>query len=148
MRNLTVEFSAPTVATFNATAGTHDITARISWVEPEEPSGVISMYEYSIALDADPSDIVASGMLSTMMTSIEPPVIVLPYMRYNFTVTARTGGGSGTLVSEVEFSPEAGKYVLFTLSKNCLKVTTTPSCSLIFLVFIPWHNFAPLLLEG
>ena len=110
MRNLTVGFSEPTVATFNATAGTHDITASLSWAEPEEPNGVISGYTYSIALETDPSDVVASGTI--IMTSVEPPVTVLAYVRYSFTVTASTGGGPGTSISEVIFSPEAGKYSL------------------------------------
>ena len=113
------------MATFNTTAGTYDITADLSWMEPEEPNGVILEYEYSIALETDPSGTVTSG--TTMMTNRELSVTVLPYVRYNFTVTARTGGGLGTSVSEVEFSPEAGKYVLFTLSKNYLKATTIPS---------------------
>ena len=108
MRNLTIKFSDPTVADFNATAGTFsDITATVSWVEPEEPNGTILMYEYSIVLESNPSDVVVSD--TTTETSIMPLVTVLVYARYMVTVTARTGGGLGTPVSQVEFSPEAGK---------------------------------------
>ena len=79
----------------------------VSWAEPEEPNGTIS-YEYNIVLESDPSDIVISG--STMMTSVGPLVTVNVYTRYMVTVTARTGGGLlGTPISQVEFSPEAGK---------------------------------------
>ena len=116
MRNLTVQFSAPTVATYNITAGTFDITTELSWAEPEEPNGVISAYVYSVALESDPSIIVASGTTpATMMTmvSVQPDVTVLVYEQYRFTVMAQTGGGLGTSVSEVEFSPEAGKHCSF-----------------------------------
>ena len=94
------------MATFNSTAGTHSITASLSWVEPEEPNGAISTYEYSIKLEADPSVVVANG--TTSATSVEPSVTVLAYVQYRFTVTAQTGGGLGTAVEEVVFSPEAG----------------------------------------
>ena len=99
------------MATFNAITGTHDITATLSWAEPEEPDGAISGYEYSIALETNPSDVVANG--TTAITSVEPSVTVLAYVRYSFTVTARTGGGLGKSVSEVIFSPEAGKDYYF-----------------------------------
>jgi hypothetical protein len=108
VRNLTIEFSEPTVANFNAIAATfNNITAAISWVEPEEPNGIISMYQYIIALDADPFDIVINE--STVVTFPVLYVTVLAYARYRVTVTARTGGGFGTPAIQTEFSPEAGK---------------------------------------
>ena len=108
MRNLIFEFNDPTVANFNATTGIFSyITARISWGEPEEPNGTISMYEYSIVLESDPSVIVYSE--STVGTSVVPYVTVKVYTKYEVIVTARTGGGLGTPISQVEFSPEAGK---------------------------------------
>ena len=108
MRNLTFEFSDSTMADFNATTGIFsNINAMVSWEEPEEPNGTMLMYEYSIVLESDPSDIVISG--STMMTSVGSYVTVKVYTRYMVTVTARTGGGLGTPISQVEFSPEAGK---------------------------------------
>jgi hypothetical protein len=76
------------------------------------------MYQYCIARESDPSNIVATG--NTVGTSVVSYVTVLVNVRYRITVTARTGGGFGTPVSKVIFSPEPGKC--FSTSFNTVAI--------------------------
>lgn len=95
-------------AVFNATTMMYTLTANLSWVEPEEPNGSVSQYQYSITPESNSSNLIASGMTGT--TSVQHTVTVSPYERYIFSVLAETGGGLGMPTHVAIFSPEAGNY--------------------------------------
>ena len=92
---------------FNSTSNLHTLTANLQWVEPLEPQGNITSYEYSIFPAADPTASPVDG--ATSMTSAQSVVMATPFVQYNFSVLAVTGGGQGLSVVQSIFSPEAGK---------------------------------------
>ena len=85
--------------------------ARIIWLEPAIPNGIVS-YNFSIVgVDLLTGDIEFSDSVLLSDTEYLFTEGILPYSEYNVTVTAQTEAGLGNPV-EISFqTPQAGTYV-------------------------------------
>ena len=95
---------------FNSESRMYDLNVTISWEAPSEPRGVILAYSYRLVATSDSSDVIIPYTNTTML-SVERSVMVSPFTNYTATVVAFTSAGSGDSVMEVVLSPEAGKFI-------------------------------------
>ena len=106
---LDIMFTLDTMmGTFNSTTNRHTLPANISWNEPTEPNGFITMYEYNISA-VTTNDIIASGTTSGNVTSVQMNIVVEAFLDYIGTVIAFTSAGASDPASSNQVTtPQAG----------------------------------------
>ena len=101
-----LEASFNTDLDFNRITRIITLDMGITWDEPTNKNGIIRSYEVTVHQTDNSSVIVYTN--TTLVTSVTPSVMVLPFTNYTVTVAASTSAGQGESSSVTELSPQAG----------------------------------------